>query len=73
MTPRQRPLTALLLVLSSVTLAMALKATASLQVSRSRASSNPRLEEMRHHFADVLLVHLVVIPGDLPALRQPAL
>jgi mono/diheme cytochrome c family protein len=28
---------------------------------------------MRHHFADVLLVHDAVIRGDLPAVRQPAL
>jgi cytochrome c553 len=28
---------------------------------------------MRHHFADVLLVHEAVVRGDLPAVRPPAL
>lgn len=43
------------------------------QTSQSVPSTPARLAEMRHHFADVMLVHEAVVRGDLPAVRPPAL
>jgi hypothetical protein len=42
------------------------------QKEQSTPSTPARLAEMRHHFAQVLLVHEAVIRGDLPAVRVPA-
>lgn len=59
--------------LCPIVVATVLGAAAPPQVAQSVPTSRTRLEEMRHHFADVLLVHEAVIRGDLPAVRQPAL
>jgi len=42
------------------------------QTARSVPSTQVRLAEMRHHFAQVMLVHEAVIRGDLPSVREPA-
>lgn len=72
MTRWNRPLVVALFVCLFV-VAAGLRAAVPRQVSRPVPTSATRLEEMRHHFADVLLVHEAVIRGDLPAVRQPAL
>jgi cytochrome c553 len=42
------------------------------QAARSVPSTQVRLAEMRHHFAQVMLIHEAVIRGDLPSVREPA-
>ena len=42
------------------------------QRAQSVPSTPVRLAEMRHHFAQVMLVHEAVIRGDLPSVREPA-
>ena len=43
------------------------------QTAQSVPSTADRVEQMRHHFSDVILVHDAVIRGDLGAIRAPAL
>ena len=64
---------ALTVVVFGTALAARASAPALPQEDPSKPSTPGRLAEMRHHFAQVMLVHEAVIRGDLPAVREPAL
>jgi len=73
MTRRDLSLIVTVSLSAAVVTVVGLRAAALPQLSQSVPSSSTRIGEMRHHFADILLIHKAVIRGDLSAVRQPAL